>query len=223
MKAQLVATNYRGKTEDGRSKTEDESPGLLTEDRRPKTEDESLALTGADSSPDLVRPPSSVPRPSSRRQPQVKVDEKVLISPLVTLDLPLDAYLPPEYIPDDRVRLAVYQHMAEAQTPRAVRELRQELRDRFGEPPEPALNLMTWLQIKSQALAAGVNSIVTTPEEFIVRLPEGSPMDREKLRRRFGRDPSVRVGPQFVRLDRRSLGESTWLDALTGVLETLAK
>ena len=124
----------------------------------------------------------------------------MLISPLVTLDLPMDAYLPPEYIPDDRVRLAVYQHMAEAQTPRAVRELRQELRDRFGEPPEPALNLMTWLQIKSQALAAGVNSIVTTPEEFIVRLPEGSPMDREKLRRRFGRDPSVRVGPQFVRL-----------------------
>jgi transcription-repair coupling factor (superfamily II helicase) len=158
-----------------------------------------------------------------RKQPPVKVDEKVLISPLVTLDLPLDAYLPPEYIPDDRVRLAVYQHMAEAQTPRAVRELRQELRDRFGEPPEPALNLMTWLQIKSQALAAGVNSIVTTPEEFIVRLPEGSPMDREKLRRRFGRDPSVRVGPQFVRLDRRSLGDGSWLDALTGVLETLAK
>jgi transcription-repair coupling factor (superfamily II helicase) len=48
-------------------------------------------------------------------------------------------------------------------------------------------------------------------------------MDREKLRRRFGRDPSVRVGPQFVRLDRRSLGDGTWLDALTGVLETLAK
>jgi transcription-repair coupling factor (superfamily II helicase) len=147
----------------------------------------------------------------------------VVISALVSLELTLDAYLPPEYIPDDRVRLAVYQHMAEAQTPRAVRELRQELRDRFGEPPEPALNLMTWLQIKSQALAAGVNSIVTTPEEFIVRLPEGSPMDREKLRRRFGRDPSVRVGPQFVRLDRRALGDSTWLDALTGVLETLAK
>src|SRR4029078_9966729 len=93
----------------------------------------------------------------------------------------------------------------------------------FGEPPEPALNLMTWLQIKSQALAAGVNSIVTTPEEFIVRFPEGSPMDREKLRRRFGRDPSVRVGPQFVRLDRRSLGDAPWLEALTNVLETLAK
>jgi hypothetical protein len=33
----------------------------------------------------------------------------------------------------------------------------------------------------------------------------------------------VRVGPQFVRLDRRSLGDAPWLEALTNVLETLAK
>jgi transcription-repair coupling factor (superfamily II helicase) len=103
-----------------------------------------------------------------------------------------------------------------------VRELRQELRDRFGELPEPADCLLTWLMIKALALAAGVTSVVTTPEEFIVRLPEGGAADREKLRRRFGRDATVRVGPQFVRLDRRSL-DGKWIDALTGVLETLAK
>jgi transcription-repair coupling factor (superfamily II helicase) len=188
-----------------------------------RTTDDGRQATG-DVAPEAgIKPSSIVQRPASRKQPPVKVDEKVLISPLVTLDLPLDAYLPPEYIPDDRVRLAVYQHMAEAQTPRAVRELRQELRDRFGDLPQPADNLLTWLHIKSMALAAGINSIVTTPEEFIVRLPEGGVMDREKLRRRFGRDPSVRVGPQFVRLDRRSINGDQWLDALTGVLETLAK
>jgi transcription-repair coupling factor (superfamily II helicase) len=207
MKAQLVATNYK----------QPEQADKQTSRQADKELEQAGNGTEISASPNL---PVSL---SKKRQPPVKVDEKVLISPLVTLDLPMDAYLPPEYIPDDRVRLAVYQHMAEAQTPRAVRDLRQELRDRFGEPSEPVLNLITWLQIKSQALAAGVNSIVTTPEEFIVRLPEGSPMDREKLRRRFGRDPSVRVGPQFVRLDRRSLGDAPWLEALTNVLETLAK
>jgi transcription-repair coupling factor (superfamily II helicase) len=222
MKAQLVASNYK-QPEQGDRETGRQGEGeaeLVEKETRRGGDKESVGLgNSAEISPSPSLPVSL----SKRKQPQVKVDEKVLIAPLVTLDLPLDAFLPPEYIPDDRVRLAVYQHMAEAQTPRAVRELRQELRDRFGELPEPALNLLTWLQIKSQALAAGVNSIVTTAEEFIVRLPEGSPMDREKLRRRFGRDPSVRVGPQFVRLDRRSLGEHAWPDALTGVLETLAK
>jgi transcription-repair coupling factor (superfamily II helicase) len=221
MKAQLVAVNYRVA---GDGATERQGDGTIqATEAMERTTDDGRQTTG-DVAPEAgIKPSSIVQRPASRKQPPVKVDEKVLISPLVTLDLPLDAYLPPEYIPDDRVRLAVYQHMAEAQTPRAVRELRQELRDRFGDLPEPADNLLTWLHIKSMALAAGINSIVTTPEEFIVRLPEGSAMDREKLRRRFGRDPTVRVGPQFVRLDRRSINGDQWLDALTGVLETLAK
>jgi transcription-repair coupling factor (superfamily II helicase) len=168
------------------------------------------------------------PLTRSSKQPSVVgrrssvVDEKVLVAPLVTLDLPLDAYLPPDYISDERVRLSVYQHMAEAQTPRAVRDLRRELHDRFGAPPDAADHLLTWLLIKTLALEAGVTSIVTTDEEFIIRLPEGGAQDREKLRRRFGRDSTVRVGPQFARLDRRSL-DGKWVQALTDVLETLAK
>jgi transcription-repair coupling factor (superfamily II helicase) len=159
-------------------------------------------------------------RSTSRRSPLV--DEKVLVAPLVTLDLPLDAYLPADYIVDERVRLAVYQHMAEAQTPKAVRELRRELIDRFGKPPQPTENLLSWLLIKALALQAGVTSIVTTDEEFIVRLPEGSSLERERLRRRFDRDATVRIGPQFARLDRRAVRDE-WMIALTGVLETLAK
>jgi transcription-repair coupling factor (superfamily II helicase) len=163
---------------------------------------------------------------SRPKRQTLKVDEKVLINPLVTLDLPLDAFLPPEYILDDQVRLSVYQRMADAQTPAAVRELRSDLRDRFGDLPVPAESLMQWLLIKALALRAGVASIVTTDEEFIVRLPEGGPLDRDRLRRRFLRDPHVKVGPQFVRLDRRSLnatGPDEWLVALAGVLETLGK
>jgi transcription-repair coupling factor (superfamily II helicase) len=154
------------------------------------------------------------------------VDEKVLISPLVTLDLPLDAYLPLEYIPDDRVRLAVYQRIADAQTPRQVRELRQELRDRFGEPPPAAECVLTWLNIKALALASGVSSVVTTDEEFIIRLPEGGAREREKLVRRYGRTPSIKIGPQFARLDRRTYnfnGDDKWIAAITEVLETIAR
>ncbi|KPV51731.1 transcription-repair coupling factor, partial [Kouleothrix aurantiaca] len=206
MKAKLIETNFQ----------------------RPNTAKQNEDQETADTRQDGAKNDASAPAPAqrasaSRRQPMVKVDEKVLISPLVTLDLPLDAYLPTDYIPDDRVRLAVYQHMAEAQTPRAVRELRQELRDRFGELPEPADCLLTWLNIKALALAVGVTSVVTAAEEFIVRLPEGDALDREKLRRRFGKNPAIKVGPQFVRLDRRSLPADGWIEPLTELLETLGK
>ena len=153
-------------------------------------------------------------------QPTLVINEKILVSPLVTLDLPLTAYLPTGYISDEQVRLAVYQRMVEAQTVAEVRELRKELQDRFGPPPEAALHLLTWLQIKALALQAGVSSVVTTGNEFVLRLPILEPQRRERLRRHFGRDGSVKVGPQFVRLDRHVLG-GAWSEKLLRVLEVL--
>ncbi len=149
------------------------------------------------------------------------ISEKILVSPLVTLDLPLTAYLPASYIADERVRLAMYQRMVEAQTVEEVKELRTELQDRFGPPPQEALHLLTWLQIKALALQAGVSSVVASPSEFVIRLPILEAPARERLRRRFGRDTMVKVGPQFVRLDRRALDEA-WVEKLMGVLEVLA-
>ena len=154
--------------------------------------------------------------------PKVKVDEKVLVGPLVTLDLPLDAYIPVDYIPDDQVRLEIYQSLAEAHTPQRVREFRTDLRDRFGEPSEPVESLLTWLMIKALALRAGVSSIVTTDEEFIIRLPESSAADRERLRQRFRHDGAVKIGPQFARLDRRTV-RTEWVPALSGILEAITR
>jgi transcription-repair coupling factor (superfamily II helicase) len=149
------------------------------------------------------------------------INEKILVSPLVTLDLPLTAYLPESYITDPALRVTMYQRMVEAQTVQEAKELRQELQDRFGDPPSEALHLLTWLQIKALALQAGVSSVITTGEEFVIRLPILEGNQRDRLRRRYTRDSSVKVGPQFVRLDRRAVGGG-WSEKLMGVLEVLA-
>ncbi|MFV9506380.1 MAG: transcription-repair coupling factor [Oscillochloridaceae bacterium umkhey_bin13] len=149
------------------------------------------------------------------------INEKILVSPLVTLDLPLTAYLPQGYIADERVRLGMYLRMVEAQTAHEVRELRQELEDRFGPPPEEALHLLTWLMIKALALQAGVSSVVTAGDDFVLRLPILEGPARERLRRRYNRDQTIKIGPQFVRLDRRALGED-WSAKLIGLLELLS-
>jgi transcription-repair coupling factor (superfamily II helicase) len=149
------------------------------------------------------------------------ISEKVLVAPLVTLDLPLTAYLPENYIPDPTVRIGMYQRMVEAETLDEVRGLRQELQDRFGAPPTPALHLLTWLQIKALALQAGVSAITTVADAFVIRLPILDATARERLRRRYGRDATVKVGPQFVRLDRRALATG-WSEKMMGILEVLA-
>ncbi|WP_298816114.1 transcription-repair coupling factor [Chloroflexus sp.] len=151
------------------------------------------------------------------------VSEKVLVAPLVTIDLPLTAYLPPTYIADERVRLAVYQRMVDATTIDEVRGLRQELIDRFGGPlPEPVLHLIFWLQIRLFALQAGVVSITTEGDVFLIRMATMlTPALRERLRRRFPRDKALTFGQQSVRLDRRLVG-AQWPERLLAVVEALA-
>ncbi|WP_322494695.1 transcription-repair coupling factor, partial [Chloroflexus sp.] len=150
------------------------------------------------------------------------VSEKVLVAPLVTIDLPLTAYIPPAYIADERVRLAVYQRMIDAATIEEVRGLRQELIDRFGGPlPEPVQHLIFWLQIRLLALQAGVVSITTEGDVFLIRLATLlSPALRERLRRRFPRDKALAFGQQSIRLDRRLAG-AQWPERLLAVVEAM--
>ncbi len=161
---------------------------------------------------------SASPAPPQSPTPPLVVDERVLVSPLVTLTLPLSAYLPEAYIEDEVVRVGVYQRMATVQSPEGVAALRRELRDRFGEPPPEAVQLLTWLHVKVLALRAGVSSVMTTEDEVLVRLPEGAP--RERLTRRFARDAGVSVGAQFARLNRRVL-DGSWSERLIELLEVV--
>jgi transcription-repair coupling factor (superfamily II helicase) len=156
----------------------------------------------------------------TRPGPGPAVDERVLVNPLITLTLPLPAYLPETYISDETTRLGVYQRMVEVQTPEGVQTLRRELRDRFGEIPPTARQLLTWLHIKVLAIQSGVVSITTTDEAFLVRLP-GEAAARERLRRRFGRDSRIQIGEQFARLER-STSNNTWKETLVEMLEILA-
>ena len=138
--------------------------------------------------------------------------------PLVALDLPLTAFLPTEYIADDTLRLRVYQKLAGATSAQELRILRAELRDRFGPPPEAAEHLLTWLELKALALRAGVPAIATGEDEITIRLPEDIGRAREDLLKLM--DEVVRIGPQFIRINRRAAG-ATWVDRLREALEIL--
>ena len=63
-------------------------------------------------------------------------------TPEVKVDLPIDAHLPHDYIPGERLRLEAYKKLAAAHTDEELASVREELRDRYGEPPQPVDNLL---------------------------------------------------------------------------------
>ena len=143
--------------------------------------------------------------------------------PTVSLDLPITAYLPEEYVPDDAVRLRMYQRMAASMTPAQIRDLRKELEDRFGPLPEPAANLLEVLKLKGLAIGAGVESIRALASEFAIQTPQEEPMPeslRLRLQRKF-RD-YLKISPHQVRIDRAKAG-AKWQDVMAQVLEEMAE
>ena len=59
----------------------------------------------------------------------------------VRLDVNVDAYVPADYIPYEQAKVDVHRRIAGAREVAELVELRAELTDRFGEPPEPLENL----------------------------------------------------------------------------------
>jgi transcription-repair coupling factor (superfamily II helicase) len=143
--------------------------------------------------------------------------------PTVSLDLPITAFLPEDYVPDDAVRLRLYQRMAASMTPGQIRDLRRELEDRFGALPEPAANLLEVLRLKGLAIAAGVESIRAMEHEFLIQTPQERTMPeslRMRLQRKF-RD-YVKVSPHQVRIMRSKAG-AKWQEVMTVVLEEMGE
>jgi transcription-repair coupling factor (superfamily II helicase) len=60
----------------------------------------------------------------------------------VTVELPWRCYLPRDYVPGLRQKIEVYRKLARLRELGELADLRRELEDRFGSPPEPAANLI---------------------------------------------------------------------------------
>ena len=77
----------------------------------------------------------------------------------VIVELGLDAYLPPGYVLDEIERVDLYRRASGLRTLGEVEDLAEELTDRFGELPEPALNLLGLQRTKLLAREAGATSV----------------------------------------------------------------
>ena len=133
-----------------------------------------------------------------------------------TIDLPLAAYLPSEYVADPDARLAIYQRLARVSTAAQAADIEAELGDRFGPLPPPAENLLYAVRVKVLAQEAGCQSITTEADSIVVRVAEGKRMPRGVTR-----GEGIRIGASQVRLDTKRLGRP-WQGALLGVLGQMA-
>ncbi|MGV9855627.1 transcription-repair coupling factor [Streptomyces sp. NPDC003442] len=77
----------------------------------------------------------------------------------VKIELPVDAHVPHDYAPGERLRLQAYRAIASANGEEDIRAVREELTDRYGKLPEPVENLLLVAGLRLLARACGVTDI----------------------------------------------------------------
>jgi transcription-repair coupling factor (superfamily II helicase) len=115
--------------------------------------------------------------------------------PEVRIELPVNAHIPHDYVPGERLRLEAYTRIAAIDSAEDAAEVRDELADRYGPPPEPVLNLLDVARLRARARRAGLTDI-TQQGTFIrfspVELPDSRQVRVQRLYPKTVLKPAVR-------------------------------
>jgi len=77
----------------------------------------------------------------------------------VRLDVDVDAYVPAEYVGFEQAKIDLHRRIAGAREVADIELLREEMEDRFGEPPEPVENLLALARTRIKLGAAGARAV----------------------------------------------------------------
>ena len=78
----------------------------------------------------------------------------------VSIDLPIEASIPVDYIDSDKLRLEAYRKLASARNEADLKDLAEELADRYGKLPEEFETLFDVARLKFKARKLGVSEIL---------------------------------------------------------------
>jgi len=125
----------------------------------------------------------------------------------VDVDLPLPAYLPRRYVPDMRQKIDLYRRLARVSAMEEAADFAEELRDRFGTPPEPAANLLRLAELRIAAHQWGIRAI-RLEDQYMVLVGTSGPQMRRLAARSAGRLRVVDQREGYLPLDGSGEGLS---------------
>jgi len=132
---------------------------------------------------------------------ELKTGQAVEIAPEPILEIQADAYLPGDYINDAMHKIEIYQRFAAVRNEDQIRELVDELIDRFGELPPPVLSLLAVARIRNMARQLGIHSVVEQPARVDIVFGDKPKVAIDsvlQLQKQFPARISIKSGPPDI-------------------------
>jgi len=98
----------------------------------------------------------------------------------LSLDLGIEARIPPSYVPYQEQRFELYRKMGNIEKEEEILKFKEELRDRYGPFPYETKNLIDILRIKLIARKMGIISLRSRDSKIWVTFSPSSPLSQEK-------------------------------------------
>jgi transcription-repair coupling factor (superfamily II helicase) len=103
------------------------------------------------------------------------------LAPDPEIRLPLAAYLPEDYVPDIQQRLALYRRLSGRLTPEMLRELEEELLDRFGPLPPEGRHLLEVVRLKHHLRRLGIKRLDLQDRLAVLQFAAPEKLDLKRL------------------------------------------
>ena len=149
--------------------------------------------------------------------------EEVEESVETRINLPVEAYLPDEYVPDSRQKVSLYKKIAGLETVGDRADLEAEMSDRYGTIPEPVEMLLEIAQLKHLSKELGVESIAAGDDQIKITFDDAkSQLDPTRLIRIIRQDQRLRLMPPArLMVNMQGLAGRTLMLAVKAILKRL--
>ncbi len=120
-----------------------------------------------------------------------------------TIEIPVDIYIPESYIDSLKIRYEIYRRAAALHTEDEMKQLYEELFDRFGEPPQTVRNLLLYGLVRNLARDAGAIYIKYAGERLVIRFSYPAAEIARKVREL--RKADVSLNAVSVRVQKKEI------------------
>jgi len=117
----------------------------------------------------------------------------------------------------------MYKRVAGVESEPQLKDVREELADRYGEPPPAVRNLLEYARLKLASQRLGVAAIDRRREQVTIRFTQEASVDPEKLARFVAAQPGAQFSPSGVlKFSLKATQPEEVLERLKRLLEELA-
>jgi transcription-repair coupling factor (superfamily II helicase) len=116
--------------------------------------------------------------------------------PATQLSLGIALRIDESYVPEENQRLRLYKKIAGAASETAVAEVRAEMEDRYGAPPDATVYLLEAALVRLECERIGIAQVDRKRTEVQIRFMENASVDPQRLMRLVAR--SAKRGAQFT-------------------------